>query len=91
MEDRPMSEGPEGRWLVRLTPPAGRSVRDLLELPLSLDIWERDEHGLVAAVGETTLREIERRRLAGVERLCTTAEHERAAARSTGSDPTSQR
>lgn len=78
---------PDERWLVRLTPPAGRTVRDLLGLPLSLDVWERDEHALVAAVTEATLREIEGRRLAAVERLCTTAEHERAAAQGTGADP----
>ena len=70
----------EIRWVVRLTPPTGRTIRDLLEIPLSLDVWEREDDALVAATSETTLRELERRRLARVERLCTTAEYvERAA------------
>lgn len=68
------------RWIVRLTPPEGRTVRDLLEIPLSLDVWEREPNALIAAVAEPVLREMERRRLAGVERLCTTAEHEARAA-----------
>jgi hypothetical protein len=66
----------EVRWVVRLTPSTGRSVRDLLEIPLSLDVWHRENDALVAAASEVTLREIERRRLAGVERLCTTEEYE---------------
>ena len=68
--------GHEVRWVVRLTPSAGRTVRDLLEIPLSLDVWHREKDALVAAASEVTLREIERRRLAGVERLCTTEEYE---------------
>ena len=62
----------EVRWVVRLTPPKGGTLRDLLEIPLSLDVWHRENDALVAAASEVTLREIERRRLAGVERLCTT-------------------
>lgn len=68
--------GHEVRWVVRLTPSAGRTVRDLLEIPLSLDVWHREKDALVAAASEVTLREIERRRLAAVERLCTTEEYE---------------
>ena len=79
------------RWVVRLTPPTGQSVGHLLRLPLALDVWERGEDALVAAVPEATLRELERRRLAGVERLGTTAEHEaragRLARRGGGADP----
>lgn len=71
----------EVRWVARLTPLPGDTVRDLLRMPLPLDVWEREAGALVAAAFESTLREIERRRLAGVERLCTTAEHEAAAAR----------
>lgn len=71
--------GHEVRWIVRLTPSAGRTVRDLLEIPLSLDVWHREKDALVAAASEVTLREIERRRLAGVERLCTTEEYEERA------------
>jgi hypothetical protein len=66
----------EIRWVVRLTPPSGRTIRDLLEIPLSLDVWHRENHALVAAASEKTLRELERRRLAGVERLCTTEEYD---------------
>jgi len=81
----------EVRWVVRLTPPAGQTVGQLLRLPLALDVWERREDALVAAVPEATLRELERRRLAGVERLRTTAEHEaragKLARRGGGVDP----
>jgi hypothetical protein len=66
----------EVRWVVRLTPPTGRTIRDLLEIPLSLDVWHREKDALVAVASEVTLRELERRRLAGVERLCTTQEYE---------------
>lgn len=69
----------EVRWIVRLTPPAGRTIGDLLQLPLSLDIWQREANALVAAVPEPALRELERRRLADVERICTTAEYEELA------------
>jgi len=65
----------EAQWVIRLTPPAGRTVQDLLEIPLSLDVWQREDGALIAAAPETTLRELERRRLATVERLCTTAEY----------------
>ena len=71
----------ETRWIVRLTPPAGRTVRDLLEIPLSLDVWQRENGALIAAASETTLRELERRRLASVERLCTTTEYKENAQR----------
>ena len=57
------------RWLVRLTPVAGRTVGDLLKVPLGLDVWERDADALVAAASEQTIAELERRRIAGVERL----------------------
>lgn len=71
-----MAVADEVRWVVRLTPAAGRAVGDLLALPLPLDVWEREPGALVVAVGEATLAEIERRRLAGVERLGSTAEIE---------------
>ncbi len=74
------------RWIVRLTPVPGGAVRDLLMLPLALDVWQREEGAIVAAVPAADLGEIERRRLAVVERLCTTAEHEqRQAARAADS------
>ena len=64
------------RWLVRLTPLAGRTVDDLLKVPLSLDVWQREADALVAAASEQTIAELERRRIAGVERLRTIADLE---------------
>jgi hypothetical protein len=80
--------GEEVRWVVRLTPPPGHTLADLLRVPLSLDIWQREQDALVAAVSATALRELERRRLAKVERLCTTAEYEERARRLAPRDPT---
>jgi hypothetical protein len=77
----------EVRWVVRLTPTAGRTVRDLLAIPLSLDVWQRQDDSLVGAAPEATLRELERRKLAGVERLCTTAEYEEQARGAAQSEP----
>jgi hypothetical protein len=67
------------RWLVRLTPVVGRTVDDLLKLPLSLDVWEREAGAVVAAASEQTITELERRRVAGVERLRTIADLESGA------------
>jgi hypothetical protein len=64
------------RWVVRLTPVAGRTVDDLLRVPLSLDVWQRDAGALVAAASEQTIAEIERRRIAEVVRLRTIADVE---------------
>ena len=64
------------RWVVRLTPMAGCTVDDLLRVPLSLDVWERQAGALVAAVSERTIAEIERRRIAEVKRLRTIADVE---------------
>jgi hypothetical protein len=77
----------EVRWVVRLTPPTGRTIRDLLEIPLSLDVWHREKDALVVAASEVTLRELERRRLAGVERLCTTKEYEARAKELSQNEP----
>ena len=71
------------RWLVRLTPPAGRTVDELLKVPLSLDVWQREADALVAIASEQTIVELERRRIAGVERLRTIANVENGTA---GSD-----
>ncbi|AGA08994.1 hypothetical protein CN151_11480 [Sinorhizobium meliloti] len=64
-----MPERARVRWLVRLTPVAGRTVNDLLKVPLSLDVWEREADAVVAAASERAIVELERRRIAGVERL----------------------
>ena len=70
------------RWLVRLTPVAGCTVDDLLKVPLSLDVWEREADAVVAAASEQSIAEIERRRIAGVERLRTIADLESGASSS---------
>ena len=59
------------RWVARLSPMPGSDVESLLRMPLGLDVWERrrDPDSLVAAASESQLRELERRRLARVERL----------------------
>jgi hypothetical protein len=58
----------EQTWIARLTPPAGSTVASLLDLPLGLDVWERHSGYLVVAAPESRLAEVERRRLAMVER-----------------------
>ena len=77
----------EVRWVVRLTPPPGQTVADLLQIPLALDVWQREQDALVAAVPTMALRELERRRLACVERLGTTVEYEERAGRLARRDP----
>jgi hypothetical protein len=67
------------RWVVRLTPIAGRTVDDLLKVPLSLDVWHREADALVAAASEQTIAELQRRRMAEVERLRTIADLETGA------------
>jgi hypothetical protein len=65
----------EEKWIARLTPAPGTSVTDLLELPLGLDVWERHTDSLVVAAVESRLGEVERRRLARVDRLTTTVQY----------------
>ena len=64
------------RWVIRLTPVPGGDVERLLQMPLGLDVWERkqDPDVLVVAASEGQISELERRRLATVERLCTVGE-----------------
>ena len=64
------------RWIVRLTPRKGVDVESLLQMSLGLDVWERkrDPDVLVVAANESQLSELERRRLASVERLYTVEE-----------------
>lgn len=63
-------------WVARLTPLPGRSVPDLLGMPLGLDVWERHPGFLVVAAPGDQLAELERRRLATVERWATVREYE---------------
>ena len=58
-------------WVASLTPTADSSVAALLGLPLGLDVWERHLGFLVVAAPESCLAELERRRLATVERWAT--------------------
>ena len=57
------------RCVVRLSPVAPLTVDLLLDLPLGLDVWERDVHSLVVAATNQQLADIEHRHLATVERL----------------------
>jgi hypothetical protein len=65
----------EETWIARLTPAPGSSVTDLLSMPLGLDVWERHTDSLVVAASDSRLSELERRRLARVDRLTTTARY----------------
>jgi hypothetical protein len=69
------------RWVARLTVRPGSSVDLLLSMPLGLDVWERHADSLVVAASEAQLSELERRRLAGVVRLCTVEEFQARAQR----------
>ena len=62
----------EQTWIARLTPLSGGGVPALLAMPLGVDVWERHPGFLVVAAPESRLAEIERRRLARVDRLVTT-------------------
>lgn len=75
-----MSES-ENRWVARLTATATTSIDVLLALPLGMDVWERRGNVLVVRATEAQLSEVERRRLAHVERLSTQQEFEARAAR----------
>ena len=64
------------QWIVRLTPLPGGDIERLLQMPLGLDVWDRgrDPDVVVAAASESQISELERRRLANVERLYTVEE-----------------
>ena len=70
------TQGNNPRWIVRLTPLPGANIERLLQMPLGLDVWERrrDPDVLVVAASEGQISELERRRLANVERLSTVEE-----------------
>jgi hypothetical protein len=76
---RIMAAASDTRWVARLHPPAGGTVDALLRLPYALDVWQREATSLVVAASETTLSEIERRRLARVDRISPTADFVRRA------------
>ncbi len=61
--------------VARVTPEAGSSVGKLLGMPLGLDVWERHADFLVVAAPESRLSELERRRLARVDRWATAADY----------------
>ena len=61
--------------VARVTPESGSSVAKLLGLPLGLDVWERHADFLVVAAPESRLHELERRRLARVDRWATAADY----------------
>jgi hypothetical protein len=71
----------ENRWVARLRPGRSTNVDALLRMPLGLDVWERRGEVLLVAASELQLSELERRRLAEVERLSTVAEFEAQAQR----------
>ena len=64
------------RWVARLTPRPNTSIDALLSMPWGLDVWERQADTLVVAASEAQLVDLERRRLARVERLTTVAEYQ---------------
>jgi hypothetical protein len=59
----------ETYWVVRITPAPGFTVQTLLAMPLGLDVWESHDDFLIVRASDPQLAEIERRRLALVERL----------------------
>ncbi|WP_222262810.1 hypothetical protein [Modestobacter marinus] len=66
----------EQTLVARVTPAAGHSVATLLGLSLGLDVWERQADALVVAAPESRLAELERRRLASVERWGTPTQYQ---------------
>jgi|tagenome__1003787_1003787.scaffolds.fasta_scaffold20731172_1 hypothetical protein len=63
-------------WIARVRPPAGKDVASLMDMSLGLDVWERHADFLVVAVPESLLAELERRRLAVVDRWASAADYE---------------
>ena len=84
-------EDQQTRWVARLIPTLNSSIEALLHMPLGLDVWERHADALVVAASEAQLSELERRRLAQVERLSTVAAFEaRASGHSSSPEKRSQ-
>lgn len=55
-------------------------------MPLGLDVWERRDDSLIVAASEAQLAELERRRLAWVERLPDTIGRDNGAPDHPGTD-----
>ncbi len=66
----------EDTTVARVHPAPEVGVDGLLALSLGLDVWERGPDHLLVAATEAQLAELERRRLAAVERLGTRAQYE---------------
>lgn len=79
----------DDKWIVQLAPCVGHTTNDILKTHLALDVWERRGETLIASAPESTLRELERRRLATVERIRLTKDYERWA-RELGKRPPSK-
>lgn len=67
--------GDEARWVARLTSMPSAGIDALVDANLGLDVWERCADAIVVAASEAKLLDIERRRLAKVERLSTVEEY----------------
>jgi hypothetical protein len=80
-----MAEG-QGKSIARLRPAPELGVDGLLAMSLGLDVWERGPDHVLAAATEAQLAELERRRLASVERLGSREQYE-ARMRDAASDP----
>lgn len=66
----------EQTWIARLPPTSGGGVPALLALPLGLDVWERHPSFVVVAAAESRLVDLERRRLARVDRIVAAERYE---------------
>ncbi|MCA1691446.1 MAG: hypothetical protein LC733_04285 [Actinobacteria bacterium] len=61
--------------MARVRPAGSGDLDALLAMPLGLDVWERGPDTLLVAATDAQLSELERRRLAHVERLSTVADY----------------
>jgi hypothetical protein len=64
------------RWIARLMPALRGDIEDVLRLPFSLDVWQRQGTMLTVVATEATLAELERRHLAIVTRLRPVSEYQ---------------
>ena len=82
-----MSARREVRWIARLRPGPCVDLAELLAMPLGLDVWERHAEELVVAASEATLAEVERRRLAHIERISMVTQPASTRGPAQGGDP----